>query len=296
MIQHCGYCAIVGRPNVGKSTLLNRLLGQKISITSRRPQTTRHRILGIKTTADTQIMYVDTPGIHRQASKAMNRYMNRVAQGAIADVDVIVFMVDGLRWTDEDEDIFRQLATLTTPLILALNKVDRIPDKGTLLPYIQALAQRHDFAAIVPIAARTGGNVADLEKAVMKYLPQGPACFPPDQITDRSERFLAGELIREKLMRRLGQELPYALTVEIERFEVADNVAQIDAIIWVEKENHKAIVIGKGGEGLKAVGTQARLDMEKIFDHKVVLKLWVKVKEGWADDERALKSLGYHLV
>lgn len=291
--HRCGYVAIIGRPNVGKSTLLNRILGQKISITSRRPQTTRHRVLGIKTTEDAQVLYVDTPGLHRAGGRAMNRYMNRVATAAFQDVDVILFVVEGTHWTDEDQDIIVRLKSTSVPVVLVVNKLDKVSNKGALLPHFQKLSEKKEFAHIIPVSARSGKNVETLEKEIVALLPVAPPLYPEDQVTDRSERFLAAELIREKLMRHLGQELPYALTVEIEKFSMQNDVAHIHAVIWVERAGQKAIVIGKEGTALKEIGSQARQDMEKIFDSKVFLRLWVKVKEGWSEDERALRSLGY---
>ena len=290
---HCGYVAIVGRPNVGKSTLLNRLVGQKISITAHKPQTTRHRILGIKTTPTAQMVFVDTPGIHQGVGKAMNKYMNRAASGAITDVDVILFLVDGLKWTDEDEFVLKQVKASQHPVILVINKADHITDKPRLLPHLELLSQKMDFAGIIPVSALKGDAVETLEQQVIALLPELAAFFPEDQVTDRSERFLAAELVREKLMRSLGQELPYATTVEIEKFEVVNGVRRIAAVIWVEREGQKAIIIGKQGQLLKRLGMQARKDMEEMFDGKVYLQLWVKVKQGWSDDERALRSLGY---
>jgi GTP-binding protein Era len=293
MLAHCGHVAIVGRPNVGKSTLLNHILGQKISITSRRPQTTRHAILGIKTEHGTQVVYVDTPGLHRAGKRAMNRYMNRAAKGALSDVDVVVFLVEAMRWTVEDEHVCEMLKTVRVPVILAVNKVDKISDKTALLPFLQTLSGKMDFAHIIPLAARSGHSVAVLEEKVRSLLPPGEAFYPEDQVTDRSERFLAAELIREKLMQSLGQELPYAATVQIEKFSPQDAVLHIDAIIWVERSGQKAIVIGEGGKRLKEIGRRARLDMERQFEGKVFLQMWVKVKEDWSDNEQALASLGF---
>lgn len=290
---HCGYAAIVGRPNVGKSTLLNRILGQKIAITSPRPQTTRHKIIGIKTGPHGQAVYVDTPGIHRGGKRAINRYMNKAARSSLAGVDVVVFVVDAARWTEQDADVLQSLAALDVPVIAAVNKIDTLAEKGLLLPYLQRLAEKFNFAAIVPLSARKGDNVDKLEAEVTSRLPQGEALFPEDQVTDRSQRFIAAELIREKLMRRLGEELPYAVTVEIEQFTVEGGMFRIHAVIWVEKEGQKAIVIGKGGAMLKEIGRHAREDMEKIFDAKVFLETWVRVKEGWSEDERLLRKLGY---
>jgi GTP-binding protein Era len=289
----CGYIALVGRPNVGKSTLLNRLLGQKISITSKRPQTTRHRILGIKTLDAAQFVYVDTPGLHRYAGRAMNRQMNREATRALQEVDVVVFMVEGLRWTEDDDLVLKELASISRPVVLAVNKVDLISDKQSLLPGLQSLSQKRDFAQIIPLSASKGQNVAELEAAIESLLPESGPFFPEDQITDRSERFLVAERVREKLFRKLGKELPYGLTVEIERFRQERNIIHIHALIWVERQSQKAIVIGRQGRVLKEVGREARTEIESLLDSKVNLKLWVKVKEGWADDERALRSLGY---
>jgi len=290
---HCGYVALVGRPNVGKSTLMNHLIGQKISITSSKPQTTRHRIIGIKTEADYQVVFVDTPGLHLNAKKAVNRYMNRAAKSALADVDLIIFVVEASRWTEDDENVLRQLRAAEVPVVLAVNKIDHIKDKAELLPLLQGLAKKMDFTAMVPVSALRRGNLDELERVVAQHLPQNDPFYAEDQITDRSSRFLAAEIVREKLMRTLGQELPYELTVEIEQFKNEDNMLNIAAVIWIERDSQKPIVIGKGGSVLKKVGQAARTDMERLFDSKVFLQLWVKVKEGWSDDDRALSSLGY---
>lgn len=290
---HCGYIALVGRPNVGKSTLLNRILGQKISITSRRPQTTRHSILGIKTLAHAQLVYVDTPGIHGYSGRAMNRHMNRTAGTVLADVDVVVFIIEALRWLPDDGLVLEKLAPLGCPVILAVNKVDTLARRELLLPELDALSRRRDFAAIVPISAGKGTNVAALEATIESLLPQAPPCFPEDQITDRSERFLVAELVREKLFRKLTRELPYGLTVEVEAFRREPRITHIHALIWVERQSQKNIVIGRQGAVLREVGQQARRDIEALIGGRVNLKLWVKVKEGWADDERALLHLGY---
>jgi GTP-binding protein Era len=289
----CGYVAIVGRPNVGKSTLLNMLIGQKLSITSRRPQTTRHQVLGIATQGDVQAIYVDTPGIHKAATRAINRYMNRAAVSVLDDVDVVVFVVDALKWTEDDALVLERLQKAECPVLLAVNKIDELADKAQLLPHLQWLAQQRDFAEIVPISAQGGHNVDTLARLVAARLPGHPHVFGPDELTDRTQRFLASELIREKVMRQLGDEIPYQLAVEIERFVEEGGLYRISAAILVEKDGQKAIVIGRAGERLKKIGTQARLDMEKLFGCKVMLELWVKVRGGWADDERALKSLGY---
>ncbi len=291
----CGYIAIVGRPNVGKSTLMNHILGQKLSITSRKPQTTRHQVLGIKTEADVQSIYVDTPGMHQNAEKAINRYMNKAASSALKDVDVVVFLVEGTRWTDEDQLVLDKLKYAKCPVFLAVNKVDQVRNRDDqLLPHLQQLAGKYDFAGIVPLSAKHGHNVERLERLVGEQLPEGIHFFPEDQITDRSSRFLAAELVREKLMRQLGDELPYATTVEIEEFAQDEyGVLHISALILVERDGQKRIVIGEKGSKLKVIGRDARQDMERLFDAKVMLHLWVKVKGGWSDDDRALKSLGY---
>ena len=272
---------------------MNHLIGQKISITSNKPQTTRHRILGIKTEADFQAVYVDTPGLHLNARKAVNRYMNRAAKSTLHDVDVIIFVVEAERWTDEDESVLQQLRNVEVPVILAVNKIDKFKEKEALLPLLQRLSSKMDFAAVVPVSALKKNNLVEMEKVVAAHLPEAEAFYPEEQITDRSERFLAAEIVREKLMRALGQELPYALTVEIEQFKEEDGMLNIAAVIWIERASQKPIVIGKGGSVLKKVGQLARTDMERLFDGKVFLQLWVKVKEGWSDDERALISLGY---
>ncbi len=290
---HSGFVALVGRPNVGKSTIMNHLIGQKISITSRRPQTTRHRILGIKTDEDSQIIFVDTPGLHEKQPRAMNRYLNRAASDSLRDVDVVVFVVEGTRWHPDDEWVLEKIKRVSGPVIVAINKTDRIEDKASLLPFMQQLAERGDFAAIIPVCARRGEHLDDLEQAIRKHLPVSVPFYPEDQVTDRSERFLAAELVREKLFRKLGDEIPYGLTVEIESFKEEKKLLTIHALIWVEKSSQKPIVIGRKGALLKSVGQEARQDMEKAFGQKVFLQLWVKVKEGWADDDRALRSLGY---
>ena len=288
-----GFAAIIGRPNVGKSTLLNRIVGQKLTITSSRPQTTRHKILGIKTSPAGQVMYVDTPGLHRAGKSAINRYMNRTAKSALTDVDVVLWVIEALRWNDEDQDILSSLGQTTAPVILVINKVDKVKDKSALLPFLQEVAQKREFTAVMPLSARGGDNVERLEAVVLSLLPESEALFPEEQVTDRSERFLAAELLREKLMRRLGEELPYAVTVQIETFSKQNEVLHIHAVIWVEKESQKAIVIGKGGDVLKEIGRRARISMEQTFDAKVFLKTWVRVKESWSEDERLLRQLGY---
>jgi len=293
MQLHCGYVAIVGRPNVGKSTLLNHLLGQKISITSRKPQTTRHRVLGIKTEGANQIIFVDTPGLHKEAGKAINRYMNRAASATIRDVDLVILVVDRTAWTEEDAMVLEQIRQSGLPCLLVVNKVDLLADKTMLLPHLQVLAQKADFVAILPVSALRRHNIAELEQEIVKYLPQSTHFFPEEQITDRSQRFLAAEIVREKIMRQLGEELPYSVTVEIEEFAQQGAVLHIAALIFVERKGQKKILVGEGGSRLRAIGSDARRDMELLFDSKVMLRLWVKVKSGWSDDERALRSLGY---
>ena len=289
----CGYVAIVGRPNVGKSTLLNHILGQKLAITSRKPQTTRHNMLGIKTEGDVQAIYVDTPGMHKSNEKALNRYMNKTASAALKDVDVVIFVVERTRWTEEDQMVLERIQYVQGPVIVAINKTDRIEDKSELMPHLEWLQQQLPNAIIVPISAQHGHNLEALEQQVANNLPESEHFFPEDQITDRSSRFLAAELVREKIMRQLGAELPYQITVEIEEFKQQGRTLHIHALILVERDGQKKIIIGDKGERIKRIGMEARKDMEALFDNKVMLNLWVKVKGGWSDDERALRSLGY---
>lgn len=289
----CGYVAIVGRPNVGKSTLLNHMLGQKISITSRKPQTTRNNVLGIKTEGDDQIIFVDTPGLHLGQQKAINRYMNRAASTAMKDVDLVLFVVDRMAWTEEDESVARQLNNVNCPILLVVNKVDQIENKESLLPHLQELAEKLNVDEIVPISALKNQNLDRLEQLILERIPEGRHLFPEDQITDRSSRFMAAEIVREKITRQLGDELPYQMAVEIEEFKQDGRLLNISALILVERDGQKKILIGDKGERIKQIGQQARIDMENLFELKVMLKLWVKVKSGWSDDERALRSLGY---
>ena len=291
--SRCGYVAIVGRPNVGKSTLLNHILGQKISITSRKPQTTRHQVLGIKTEDNHQIIFVDTPGLHKDAGKAINRYMNRAASAAIRDVDLVVFVVDRTAWTEEDGIVLEQIEQSGLPTMLVVNKIDLLANKAELLPHLQILATKAEFAAILPVSALRQHNVDALEEQILTLLPKSAHFFPEDQITDRSQRFLAAEVVREKIMRQLGDELPYSIAVEIEEFAQDGEVLHISAVIFVERTGQKKILIGDKGSRLRSIGSDARHDMESLFDSKVMLRLWVKVKSGWSDDERALRSLGY---
>jgi GTP-binding protein Era len=291
--NRCGYVAIVGRPNVGKSTMMNHILKQKLSITSRKPQTTRHNVVGIKTEDNVQAIYVDTPGMHLKHEKALNRYMNRAATTAIRDVDVVVFIVDRLAWNDDDDMVVKRLQNVECPIILAINKIDQIDDKETLLPHLQILSEKLKVAEIIPISALKEINLDKLESLVAKYLPENDHFYPEDQITDRSSRFLAAEIVREKITRQLGDELPYQMTVEIEEFVHEGRIIHISAVIHVERDGQKRILIGEKGAKIKQIGQQARIDMETLFDTKVMLKTWVKVKSGWSDDERALQSLGY---
>ena len=290
----CGTVALAGRPNVGKSTLLNALIGVRLSIVSPRPQTTRHRILGIASSDDAQILYVDTPGLHKGGKRAMNRSINRVARSAISEVDVLVQVVEAGRWTEEDQGLYQAMEGQDAPRLLVVNKVDLAKDKTILLPFMSKLLEEHSYAEVYYVSALKNKGLKELVAGIRQRLPQQAAIFGEDEVTDRSERFLAAELVREQLMRRLDQELPYATTVEIEQFQDRpDGVAEIHAVIWVERDGQKAIVIGQGGAQLKAIGTAARWHMEKLFERKVFLKLWVKVREGWVDDENALKKFGY---
>ncbi|NKB32058.1 MAG: GTPase Era [Pseudomonadales bacterium] len=290
---HCGLIAIVGRPNVGKSTLLNHLLKQKLSITSRKPQTTRHRILGISSDQQHQCIYVDTPGLHANQEKTLNRVMNDTVVSVVNDVDVILFLIEKTNFNEGDKRVLELLKNTKTPVLLLINKIDLVKDKNTLLPHIDKLAKQHDFVEIVPVSALGGHNLENIENLVKNYLPESEFLFPEDQITDRSSRFLAAELIREKVTRQLGDELPYEVTVEIEKFQQEGAVLHIHGLILVDKPGQKRIVVGKDGDRLKRIGSSAREDMEAAFETKVMLNLWVKVKSGWADDERALQSLGY---
>lgn len=288
-----GYVAIVGRPNVGKSTLMNRILGQKLSITSRKPQTTRHQIMGIKTEDNVQTIYVDTPGLHQKQPKAINRFMNKAAMAAYKDVDVIIMLVDRLKWSEDDENVLSKLQQTSIPIILAVNKIDSLADKQQLLPALSELQSRHNFAEIIPISAKSGHNVAQLEALLCQFLPVCEFHYPEDALTNRSSRFLAAELIREKIMRQLGDELPYAMTVEIEKFTDKPALIEIHALIYVERDSQKSIVIGERGARLKQIGIEARKDMQALFAKKIMLHTWVKTRSGWADSEKDLKSFGF---
>jgi GTP-binding protein Era len=292
--HRAGFAALVGRPNVGKSTLLNALLERKLSIVTPKPQTTRHRILGLLNRPGYQVALVDTPGIHDGRRRMLNQYMNRSATASLDDADVIVLVIEALRWTDDDERVLERVKRAGRPTVLAVNKVDRARQKARLLPYVEELSRRHEFAAVVPLSALKGDNVARLPDVIGGLLPEGPPMFPEDQLTDKSERFQAAEIIREKLTLRLQEELPYGLTVEIEREEeLEDGRLAINAIVWVERPGQKAIVIGEGGGLLKEVGRAARLDLNVLYGRRVHLELWVKVKENWADSAAALRSFGY---
>lgn len=289
-----GTITIVGRPNVGKSTLLNHLVGQKVSITSKKAQTTRHRITGILTDAQSQFIFVDTPGFQTQHTNRLNKAMNRTVTQSMQDVDVVLFVIEAVRFDERDKLVLKLLPTGTDrPVILVINKVDRLADKSRLLPFLEKMSREFSFAAIVPVSAEKGTQLAELMNAIRPCLPEGPALYSEDEVTDRSERFIAAELVREKLFRLLGEEIPYSTSVAIDQFTTEGELRRIHAAIIVDKANQKAIVIGKNGEKLKEIATQARKDMEKNFGGKVYLEVWVKVKSGWADDARALKSLGY---
>ncbi len=288
----CGMVAIVGRPNVGKSTLLNHLVGQKLCITSRKPQTTRHLILGVKTVPGAQIIFVDTPGIHQGGKSIMNRRMNRAATSALHDVDAVLWVVDRAIWTQEDQQVMDRLQEIDLPVVLVINKIDEMKDKEKLLPLIDEYAQKRKFLSIVPVSALHGTGLGMLDEVLLKLLPASDFIYPEDQVTDKSERFFAAEIIREKIIRQLGEELPYQTAVEIEQFADEGHLLRISALILVEKDGQKKIVIGESGDRMKKIGQQARLDMEEMFGKKVMLQLWVKIRRGWADNERTLNSLG----
>lgn len=289
---HTGYIAIIGRPNVGKSTLLNRLVGQNVSITSKKAQTTRHRINGILTDEQSQFIFVDTPGFQMQYMNRLNSVMNRTVTKSMYGVDVVVFVIESLYFDERDEQVLK-LLPVDKPVILAINKVDRISDKSRLLPFLEKLSKVFSFSAMIPVSAERGTQIQELIHAIRPYLPEGPPLFSRDEATDRSERFIAAELIREKLFRLMWDEIPYSTSVAIDQFTNESGLRKIYASIIVDRANQKAMIIGKNGEELKLVATQARRDMEKLFGSKVYLKVWVKVKSGWADDLRALKTLGY---
>ena len=289
----CGYVAVVGRPNVGKSTLINTVLGTKVSIVTPKPQTTRHRILGVDSGEDYQAIYVDTPGIHRQAGKAMNRLMNRTAANALIDADLVFFMTEANRWTDEDQDVLERLEDVDAPVVAILNKIDKVHPKEQLLYALSTMSSRRDFAEVIPICARRKDDVAAIQKIVRQFLPESVPLFPSDMVTDRNQSFIVAEVIREKLMLALRQEIPYGLTVQVERFEEDEKGVLIHAVIWVERDSQKGIVVGKGGSQLKRTGRAARLELKEQLGRPVHLELWVKVKDNWADNEKDLLRLGF---
>lgn len=289
----CGMVAVIGRPNVGKSTLINAVMGRKVSIVTAKPQTTRHRILAVHTKADAQIIFVDTPGLHRKAGKAMNRLMNRTAAAALADADLVLFVSDATRWTDEDEDVLKRLKSCRAPVLALLNKVDKVHPKEKLFDTLRVMSERHDFAEIVPISAQKHDNLDQLMAMIPRFLPESPPLFPPQMHTDRSAEFQAAEIIREKLTLLLHQELPYGLTVQVERYLAEAGGVTIHAVIWVERDSQKGIVVGKNGGVLKKVGRAARLEIAEQLQCPVHLELWVKVKSNWADNEKDLLGLGY---
>lgn len=292
-LEHCGFIALTGRPNVGKSTLLNRLIGQKLSITSRKPQTTRTRILGIKTASDSQLIYTDTPGYQKKPGTLFNRFMNREIRNALYDVDIIVHVVESMKWLEIDALVYESACNTGKPLVLAINKTDKLKQREELLPYIKKVETGRDYVSIVPVSARTGDNIEVLEEEMRKLLPPGLALFPPDQVTDRSERYISAEFIREKLTRNLGEEVPYNLSVTIDRFDDSGKLLEIYATIWVATEGQKKIVIGENGAVLKRTGEQSRKDLEKILDRKIFLQTWVKTRKKWTNNPRALQQFGY---
>jgi len=290
---YCGYVTILGRPNVGKSTLLNNLIGQKLSITSRKPQTTRRHTIGVNTNKYHQVIYIDTPGLQESPANAMNRYMNKEATNALAGIDILIYVVEALKWTTLDQHILNMIKDKTAPIILAINKMDKIKDKESMLPFLKELSGKMNFKEIIPISALSRKSLRPLEESIKTLLPAGTFQYPDDQVTDKSQRYFAAEFIREKLIKRLGEELPYTTTVTIDSFDEKETIIHIDAIIWVATKGQKTIVIGQKGAGLKAVGEQARKDMENMFESKVFLRTWVKVKDKWMDNELAIKQLGF---
>lgn len=293
MTTRSGFVAVVGRPNVGKSTLINAVMGRKVSIVTHKPQTTRHRILAVFTDEQTQIIFIDTPGLHRRAGKAMNRLMNRTAAAALADAEVVLFVSDADQWTEEDDDVLARLGNVTAPVIAVLNKVDRVHPREKLLERLTVMQSRRDFAEMVPVSALKKDNLSALMDVLPGYLPESPFLFPEDMHTDRSPEFRAAEVVREKLTEMLHQEIPYGLTVQIEKYADEDDRTLIHAIIWVERDSQKGIVVGKGGRVLKTVGQSARLDLKAELGRPVHLELWVKVKDNWSDSEHDLMQLGY---
>ncbi len=289
----CGWAALVGRPNIGKSTLINKIIGHKVSIISRRPQTTRHRILGVLTRDDYQLVLVDTPGIHKSEASYLNRVFNRAASSSLDTVDINLMLIDARGWHEDDEKILRLIKQNESKSFLIINKIDLVNDKENLLPLIKQSAEKHDFDEIIPVSAQTGDGIESVLKTIAVYLPQGQADFPKDMVTDRTFRFMAAEFVREQIFQQLGEELPYTSTVQVEQFEQTEKLDRISVLIWVDKDSHKPIFLGKNGERLKKIGTKARLQMEQSFGKKVYLQLWVKVKEGWAESDLSLRTLGY---
>jgi GTPase len=291
MKTHCGYIAIIGRPNVGKSTLLNALLGKKISITSRKPQTTRHRILGVRTEEESQFIFVDTPGMHTESKRLLNRYLNRSALQALKDVDCVLWLVDAMRWNEDDDYVAKSLQEINVPMLLVINKTDKLEQQDAIIPLVEAMSQKIPDSEIVPISAKKKFNLDHLLEVIKHQLPESPFYFAKEQMTDRNDFFIAAEAIREKLIRTLGDELPYATMVSVDSMQNKQEILHISAIIWVEKEGQKGIVIGKQGEMLKKIGRAARISLEKFFGRKVFLQVWVKVKSSWSEDERILKQV-----
>ena len=289
----CGTIAITGRPNVGKSTLLNRLIGQKLSITAHKPQTTRHALLGINTTESTQFIYLDTPGIHRGGRRTLNRVLNKTASSAATGADVLILVVQALTFNEDDEMALETVVGQNMPWILVVNKTDRVNPKEKLLPWLSELSAAQQADAVIPVSATRGKNIDALQFEIESRLPQAEFQFDEEALTDRSSKFLASELVREQLTRFLSRELPYAVSVEIEKFDQSEKIAKISAVIWVEKASQKSIVIGKSGANLKEIGSRARREMQNLFGSKVHLQLWVKVKDGWSDDAAMIRSLGY---
>lgn len=290
-----GLVTLVGRPNVGKSTLLNRLVGQKVSIISSRPQTTRHRILGISNSEQAQVVYIDTPGIHHPKQKAINRYMNKAARGSLEGVDCALMLITANGWQDEDELVLQEIRKQDLPVLLVINKIDKLHGRDSLLPLMEASLARYDFAEVIPLSAQNGENLERLQQVILSYLPRQPALYPEEQFTDKSDRFLVSELIREQVFRTIGQEVPYAVAVEVEKLEDDQELMRIEAVIWVEKESQKSIMIGKGGSQLKTIGSRARAEIERLYNKRVYLNVWVKVRKGWSGSEQHLKTLGYDL-
>jgi len=290
-----GYISIVGKTNVGKSTLLNEILGQKVAITSRKPQTTRHRLLGIKTIADSQMIFIDTPGFHKGHKRALNQYMNKVASSAMKGVDVLIYVIEGLNWTEEDQELMSQIPEGYETSILVINKTDKIKQKEDLLPFIGSMSELNKFSDIIPLSALKKQNVSSLVDSILLKIPEGDHIYPSDQVVDVSERFLASEIIREKCITRVGDELPYRISVAIDKFKEEDKITHIDATLFVEKSSQKGMLIGSSGSKLKSIGTAARLELEEVLQTKIMLNLWVKVKSGWTDDEAMLSTMGYDL-